>query len=399
MREVGSTSENDGGCVWMKQRVGVIGGGQLAWMMGNEARSLGLELWVQTPNSSDPGVSRADHSVLGEITDLVATEVLAQNCDVVTFENEFVDLEALGRLVKKGATFHPSLGFLAALLDKYDQRQLCESLGVPVPLYQQWEWGQSLPEGWHYPVVLKARRHGYDGKGTFVIADQAQLAALPEDLRDVPLLLESFVPFERELAIMVARNQGGEMRVFPTVETKQLDQVCRWVLAPADIAPEIIGLVEAIARNLADHLELVGIMGIELFLTQDGKVLVNEIAPRTHNSGHFSLDACQTSQFAMQLQAISGLPLGNAQMLTKGAVMVNLLGFEHSAGDYAHKRQLLTQMPNSHVHWYGKSSASPGRKLGHVTVLSDTWERSELEAIAQKVEQIWYSSGEMQGIL
>jgi 5-(carboxyamino)imidazole ribonucleotide synthase len=354
---------------------------------------------VQTPNSSDPGVSRADHSVLGELDDLAATEVLTQNCDVVTFENEFVDLEALGRLVEQGAVFHPSLNFLAALLDKYDQRRVCESLGIPVPRYQVWHGGESLPEGWQYPVVLKARRHGYDGKGTFVVENQAQLTALSGELRDVPLLLEAFVPFERELAIMIARNKSGEMRVFPTVETKQIDQVCRWVLAPADIAPEVVGQVEAIARNLADHLELVGIMGIELFLTQDGKVLVNEIAPRTHNSGHFTLDACQTSQFAMQLQAISGLPLGNARMLSTGAVMVNLLGFEHSVGTYAHKRQLLTQIPDSHVHWYAKSSASPGRKLGHVTVLTQTCERDVLVAIAQKVEQMWYSNGEKPGIL
>lgn len=380
----------------MKQRVGVIGGGQLAWMMGAEARSLGLELWVQTPNASDPGVSSADHTILADITDVAATEKLAQNCDVITFENEFVDLAALETLAQQGTNFAPSLNFLASLLDKYDQRRCCETLGIPVPRYQPWSVAGCLPEGWTFPVVVKARRHGYDGKGTFVVRNQQELDNLPDTLQDSPLLLEDFVPFERELAVMVARNGKGEMRVFPTVETKQIDQVCRWVLAPAAIAPELAIRVTAIAEALAEHLGLVGIMGIELFLTSQGEVLVNEIAPRTHNSGHFSLDACQTSQFAMQLQAIARLPMGNPDMISPGAVMVNLLGFEHSAGTYAHKRQMLTQIPDSHVHWYGKASASPGRKLGHVTILSKNQDPETLTAIAQNVERLWYSPKDSQ---
>lgn len=374
----------------MKHRVGVIGGGQLAWMMGSEARSLGMEIWVQTPNASDPAVSNADQVVIGAIDDLEATAKLVENCNVVTFENEFVDLEALDILVKKGAKFFPSLEFLAPLLDKYDQRQCCQHLGIPVPTFAPWQLGEPLPPGWEFPLVVKARRHGYDGKGTFIVENAAALQVLPQDLADTPLLLEAFVPFEQELAVMVARNRRGEIRTFPTVETQQIDQVCRWVMAPAAVSQDAIDQVETIARTLAEKLNLVGIMGIELFLTPEGKVLVNEIAPRTHNSGHFSLDACQTSQFAMQLQAIADLPLGNPKMLSPGAVMVNLLGFEHSTGSYAHKRQMLTQFPRSHVHWYDKTSASPGRKLGHVTVLSETNDRETLLAIAQQIETLWY---------
>ncbi|OKH12008.1 5-(carboxyamino)imidazole ribonucleotide synthase [[Limnothrix rosea] IAM M-220] len=374
----------------MKQRVGVIGGGQLAWMMGAEARSLGLELWLQTPNANDPAVSQADHVILADVQDVTATGKLAEHCDVVTFENEFVDLDALGKLVGKGASFRPTLDFLAPLLDKYDQRLCCERFDIPVPRYQTWSLGDRLPEGWQYPVVLKARRHGYDGKGTFVLKDQAALAALPSALAGTALLLEEFIPFERELAVMVARNLSGEIRVFPVVETQQIDQVCHWAIAPAAISKTVAEKVTNIARHLAQNLGLVGIMGIELFLTAAGEVLVNEIAPRTHNSGHFSLDACQTSQFAMQLQAIAELPLGNPKLLTAGAVMVNLLGFEHSDSDYIHRRQLLIQFPNSRVHWYGKSGASPGRKLGHVTVLSETSNPEQLTAIAKHIERLWY---------
>ncbi len=374
----------------MKQRVGVIGGGQLAWMMGAEARSLGLELWLQTPNANDPAVSQADNAILAGVQDVTATAKLVDQCDVVTFENEVVDLDALGKLVEQGANFRPTLEFLAPLLDKYDQRRCCEQFDIPVPRYQTWTLGDRLPEGWQYPVVLKARRHGYDGKGTFVIKNQAELEALPNELVKTPLLLEEFVPFERELAVMVARNRSGELRVFPVVETKQIDQVCHWAIAPAPISDAVEQKVTHIAQHLAQNLGLVGIMGIELFLTSAGEVLVNEIAPRTHNSGHFSLDACQTSQFAMQLQAIAGLPLGNPGLLVKGAVMVNLLGFEHSNSDYIHKRQLLIQIPDSRVHWYAKSGASPGRKLGHVTVLSETSDPDQLTAIAKDIERMWY---------
>lgn len=376
----------------MKYRVGVIGGGQLAWMMGAEARCLGMELWVQTPNASDPGVSNADQVVIGAIDDLQATAKLVENCNVVTFENEFVDLAALDTLVKKGARFFPSLEFLAPLLDKYDQRHCCQRFGIPVPDFALWQLGEPLPEGWQFPLVVKARRHGYDGKGTFIVKNEADFSALPQTLADTPLLLEAFVPFDQELAVMVARNRRGELRTFPTVETQQIDQVCRWVLAPATVSQAVIDQVEQIARTLAEKLNLVGIMGIELFLTPQGRVLVNEIAPRTHNSGHFSLDACQTSQFAMQLQAIADLPLGNTDMVTPGAVMVNLLGFEHSIDNYAHKRQMLSQIARSNVHWYDKTSASPGRKLGHVTVLSETNHRETLLAIAQQIEALWYKN-------
>ncbi|WP_041763494.1 5-(carboxyamino)imidazole ribonucleotide synthase [[Leptolyngbya] sp. PCC 7376] len=378
----------------MKQRVGVIGGGQLAWMMGAEAKTLGLELWLQTPNASDPAVARADKTILADLQDITATAKLSEECAVVTFENEFVDLEALGKLAAQGANFRPSLAFLEPLLDKYDQRRCCEKFNILVPHYQAWSLTDGLPEGWQYPLVIKARRHGYDGKGTFVIKNEAELKALPTGLEQTPLLLEAFVPFEQELAVMVARSASGDIRVFPVVETQQIHQVCHWAIAPAAVNNTVEDKVIHIAQTLAENLGLVGIMGIELFLTPAGEVLVNEIAPRTHNSGHFSLDACQTSQFAMQLQAIAGLPLGSPDLLVKGAVMVNLLGFEHSDSDYDHKRQILTQMPDSHVHWYGKAGASPGRKLGHVTITSPTDDRSTLMAIAKKIERLWYAQSD-----
>jgi 5-(carboxyamino)imidazole ribonucleotide synthase len=202
-------------------------------------------------------------------------------------------------------------------------------------------------------------------------------------------LVEEFVPFDRELAVIAARSVNGEVVSYPVVETQQEQQVCRRVIAPADITPDQGAVIEAIAHTLLNSLQVVGIFGIELFLTAEGKVLVNEIAPRTHNSGHFSLDACETSQFEQHLRAVCGLPLGNPALHCPGAVMVNLLGYENSHSDYQRQRQQLAAIPGAYVHWYGKTESRPGRKLGHVTVLLEQPNR-EAANIAQTIDSIWY---------
>jgi len=244
---------------------------------------------------------------------------------------------------------------------------------------------------------LKARRHGYDGQGTFIIKDIDTLKQKIEsvhtksDISQSFFLLEEFIPFERELAIIAARSVSGEVITYPIVETQQEEQVCRRVIAPAQIAPELAARIEEIAHTLLNSLEAVGVFGIELFLTDDGKVLVNEIAPRTHNSGHFTLDACETSQFEQHLRAVCGLPLGNTALVCPCAVMVNLLGYEDSHSDYMTKRQQLQQIPQAHVYWYGKAESRPGRKLGHVTVLLyNTQDANLVSAIAHNIESIWY---------
>jgi 5-(carboxyamino)imidazole ribonucleotide synthase len=388
----------------MKRRVGVIGGGQLAWMMAGAAQKLGLELVIQTPHETDPAIAIASHSILAPVDDAAATAKLANQCDVITFENEFVDLQKLAQLADQGVQFHPSLTALTPLLDKYDQRSYLKNLGLPVPNFSLFELDQwsnlgqlnqppdRFPQ--RFPMVLKARRHGYDGQGTFIIRDQAELAAVLPTVNGQPFLVEDFVPFERELAIMVARSPQGQIVTYPVVETQQEQQVCRRVLVTCGLDATITQQAEAIARTLVTHLDFAGILGIELFLTSEGKVLVNEIAPRTHNSGHFTLDACQTSQFEQQLRAVCGLPLGFPDLIWDGAVMVNLLGYEHADRDYQDKRQQLAQLPQTHLYWYGKSAARPGRKLGHVTTqltgkTAAEQRQQALEAIAT-IESIWY---------
>lgn len=387
-----------------KRRVGVIGGGQLAWMMGGAAQDLGLELIVQTPNATDPAVSVATDTVYGAIANATVTAQLAQRCDVITFENEFVDLDALSQLEQAGVLFRPRLQALSPLLDKYQQRQFLRDCGIPTPDFVALEGDRltdvqtALPQPLSFPVVLKARRLGYDGQGTHILRTQAELATVLEQLPHTDWLLEAFVPFDCELAIMAARSAEGEIVVYPVVETQQEDQVCRRVFVIPDWPESVTQQAVAIAHTILTQLDVVGIFGIELFLTQHGKVLVNEIAPRTHNSGHYTLDACITSQFEQQLRAVCEMPLGRPDLTCPGAVMVNLLGFETSEKDYAAQRQAMSQIPNAQVYWYGKLQSRSGRKLGHVTVRlqaeADQNLRAEAEAIAKTIEAIWYGAKE-----
>lgn len=375
------------------KRVGVIGGGQLAWMMGDAAQKLGLELVVQTPSREDPAVAIAADTVFAQVDDATATAVLASLCDIITFENEFVDLDALSILAHQGVCFRPRLQALTPLLDKYHQRCYLRDLGLPVPQFFAIEPQdkEKIASKLDFPLVLKSRRHGYDGQGTFIIKDFATLQPkLDYNITESAFLIEEFVPFERELAIIAARSINGEVVTYPVVETQQEEQVCRRVIAPAKITPKQAAEIEAIAHTILNSLQVVGVFGIELFLTADGKVLVNEIAPRTHNSGHFSLDACETSQFEQHLRAVCGLTLGNPALRCAAAVMVNLLGYENSQSDYEQKRSHLLQIPQAHLHWYGKTESRLGRKLGHVTVLLDNQNQNEAMDVARSIESIWY---------
>jgi 5-(carboxyamino)imidazole ribonucleotide synthase len=383
-------------------RVGVIGGGQLAWMMLSAAQQLGVDLFLQTPLATDPaiqnslqaGLNQAVNAILAPIADAAATARLAQQCQVITFENEFVDLTALSVLEAQGVCFRPKLSVLESLLDKYEQRQFLQSLNLPVPssvLITAQDSPQELGLG--FPLVIKSRRHGYDGQGTFILHNAAELEQFWQRFETADanqFMAEAFVPFERELAIMAARSATGEVALYPVIETQQRQQVCHWAIAPAHIPPATQTQIEEIATTLLHKLDAVGIFGIELFLTQDGQVFVNEIAPRTHNSGHLTIDACHTSQFEQHLRAVCGLPLGDPSLQVAGAVMVNLLGFETALSSYSDQRDRLAEIPNAALYWYSKPESKPGRKLGHVTVLLDRADRESAVAIAQQIEALWY---------
>jgi 5-(carboxyamino)imidazole ribonucleotide synthase len=368
-------------------RVGIIGGGQLAWMLRDAATKLNIKLIVQSPNQNDPAVSIADHVIFAPIADSFATKNMSELCDVITFENEFIDLPELAILESNGVKFYPRLNSLKPLLDKFDQRSFFHGLNLPIPRFSLLENEADLNHDLGYPVVLKARRHGYDGYGTFIIKNKQELTEIWNRYNSPSMLLEEFIPFQQELAIMAARNIQGEVICYPVVQTIQKDQVCRQVFVPAQIPDSIVKNVEAIAHTLLSKLEYVGVFGIELFLTDDNRVFVNEIAPRTHNSGHYTLDMCDISQFEMQLRAVTGLKLPETNFNSSHSVMINLLGYETSNSDYQEKRSQIKAMSNTYLHWYNKTESRKGRKLGHVTILGNS--RQELEKKALEIESIW----------
>ncbi len=370
------------------KRIGIIGGGQLAWMMAIAAQKLNIEIVIQTPHPTDIAVSIATDVILAEIDDVAATALLATKCDVITFENEFVDLAGLAKLAAQGVCFRPHLTALAPLLDKYTQRCYLRDLGLPVPRFDVLTQPQ-LPPGFTFPVVIKARRNGYDGQGTFIIKDLAALTSFYHQYLGTPFLIEEFIPFDRERALIVARSVTGELVTYPILETQQVAAVCRRVFTVSDLPAKTIETCQAIGSKLIASLDAIGVFAIELFATPDGQILVNEIAPRTHNSGHLTIEACATSQFSQIIRAVAGLPLGDSTLTCGSAVMVNLLGYENAESDYLSQRQQIAKLPNTYLHWYGKTQARIGRKLGHVTILLERDDLPLATSLAQQVESIW----------
>ena len=382
--------------------IGVVGGGQLARMLVQAAAQRQVPIAVQTSSEADPAAGLATRLVAADPRDVAGTRELVVGCDGVTFENEWVNIDALLPLEQQGVRFRPSLAALSPLVDKLSQRQLLDDLAIPSPPWCPLSLispaQPALPQGWTFPVMAKASRGGYDGKGTLVLRDIDALAQL---LRAVPAddwLLESWVDYELELALVVSRDQRGRIRHLPLVQTHQHHQVCDWVLAPAPVDPSVSALAYNVAASLMTKLSYVGVLALEFFYGPAG-LQVNEIAPRTHNSGHYSIEACTSSQFDQQLCISAGLPVPEPELKSRGALMVNLLGLDperHAPLDQ--RLEALEAMPGIHLHWYGKSPETPGRKLGHVTLLleGDTVKQrgDEAESALAAIRGIWPLDGE-----
>ena len=384
--------------------IGVVGGGQLARMLVQAAAQRDVPIAVQTSDAADPAAGLASRLVAADPRDVAGTRELVVGCDGITFENEWVNIDALLPLEQQGVRFQPSLAALSPLVDKLSQRQLLDDLAIPSPPWCPLSLispaQPALPQGWTFPVMAKASRGGYDGKGTVVLRDIDGLAQL---LRAVPAddwLLESWVDYELELALVVSRDQRGRIRHFPLVQTHQHQQVCDWVLAPAPVDPSVAALAYNVAASLMTKLGYVGVLALEFFYGPAG-LQVNEIAPRTHNSGHFSIEACTSSQFDQQLCIAAGLPVPDPELKSRGALMVNLLGLAPERHPPLDQRlEALEAMPGLHLHWYGKSPETPGRKLGHVTLLleGDTLlkRRDEAESALAAIRRIWPLESESQ---
>lgn len=351
-------------------RVGILGGGQLARMLCQAASNLGVETWVTCQNPHDPAASVC--------TRAVSEEELFNHADVVTFENEFVDCSAL----QDKATFSPSLNSIALLQDKISQKRVLAHLAIPTTPYIVYDpqnsasldlWFQQVQEKFKDDWVLKWARFGYDGKGTLIGPGVSEITKFcQQGIRKGSLIFaEQQIHYVREWALVACRSAQGEFRSYPLVVTEQEQGICRLVLGPASAQPASDGLEEqavSYARSLAEELHFCGTFAIEFFETLDGKLLVNEIAPRVHNSGHFTLDAAVTSQFENHIRAILGMPLGSTK-LRPGAeafAMLNLIG---PSGIFKSNYKLAPELQNfspGFVHWYGKDEVRPGRKMGHI---------------------------------
>ncbi len=347
-------------------RVGMVGGGQLARMTHQAGIPLGLSLRVLAASPADGAATVAAQVEVGEPDDLTALLRFAKACDVVTFDHEHVPQEHLKALEDSGAALRPGSAALLFAQDKLAQRRRLTELGLPVPAFAPVATVDDVTRfgaehGW--PVVLKAVRGGYDGRGVWVVDEP------PAELPGPDVYVEQRVPLVHELAVQVARRPSGEMRIWPLVETVQEDGMCVEVLAPAPrTSPALVRDAEDIAMSLAEQLGVTGLLAVELFEAPGG-LLVNELAMRPHNSGHWSIEGSTTSQFEQHLRAVLDWPLGDPARIAPFAVMVNLVGGEHT--DLAAALPVaLGAVPEAHVHLYGKT-ARPGRKLGHVTVLGD----------------------------
>ncbi|MEB3327334.1 MAG: 5-(carboxyamino)imidazole ribonucleotide synthase [Synechococcus sp.] len=372
--------------------IGVVGGGQLAMLLASAARDLEVPFHIQTPSPHDPAAALATSVVLAGIDDIPATRELARRSTAITFENEWVDLHALAPLDFEGVLFVPSLEALLPLVCKRRQRLLLQGLGLPTPRWCEWPADGVLPADFSFPLMAKLASGGYDGKGTVVIEGPEELASLPTRVAKGDWILEEMVSFELELSQLACRDRAGNLLCYPLVQTRQHQQVCDWVLAPAPVPQAVQAYARNIAASLITAINYVGVLSIELFYGPGG-LQVNEIAPRTHNSGHLTIEAAHTSQFEQQVRIVSGLPMGPVDLRVPGALMVNLLGLEGSATDYSSQREALADLPGAHVHWYGKQGSNAGRKLGHITMVLngvDPKERScEAEELLARVRRIW----------
>ena len=350
-------------------RVGVIGGGQLARMMIPAAVNLGLDIVVLA--EGDDSSARLGATSIGDYRDAATVRAFAKSVDVITFDHEHVPQHVLSELVVDGVTLRPGPHALAFAQDKIAMRTRLSELGVPIPGWAVAATTSDVTaflEEYGGRAVVKTARGGYDGKGVRMITSAEEVADWLDALAaGEHLLLEEWVSFRRELAQLIARRPSGETALWPAVETIQQNGVCAEVIAPAPLsAGKVADMAAHIALTIANGLDVTGVLAVELFETTDDRILVNELAMRPHNSGHWTIDGSTTSQFEQHLRAVLDLPLGATDMTAAHAVMVNVLGGP-SDGMTSRLAQAMERHPNAKIHSYGKEFRA-GRKVGHVTV-------------------------------
>ena len=350
--------------------LGVVGGGQLGRMFTLAAKVMGYQVVVLDPDPASPAGQLADTHLQADYRDAVALLRMGSLCQAVTTEFENVPAESMDMLARH-CRVAPSAAALAVAQDRLAEKTHARASGCETAPFANIETAADLDAAWEQvgaPALLKTRRMGYDGKGQARVNSRGELAAAFARLGDVPCLLEGFLPLEREVSVVLARNGLDEIAFFPVAENRHRDGILDVSIVPARIPADLAERARDMAAHLAREMEYVGVMAVEFFVLKDGRIVFNEMAPRPHNSGHYTLDACATDQFQQQVRALCGLPLGDARLLSP-VVMVNLLGdVWRPQPDW---RALLGHA-GVQLHLYGKAEARPGRKMGHYNCLAPT---------------------------
>jgi 5-(carboxyamino)imidazole ribonucleotide synthase len=365
--------------VELTTKLGILGGGQLGRMLIQDAINYNIHISVLDPSSNAPCAAIANSFVVGNFNDYQTVLDFGKTVDVLTIEIEHVNIEALEELERMGKKVFPRPSALRTIQDKGLQKQFYKANNIPTSPFHLIDNAEDallfIEKG---PFMQKLRKGGYDGKGVTPLRTEAEF----KSAFNAPSVLEEFVPFVKELAVIVARNESGELATFPLVEMEFNPEanLVEFIFSPANVNVEIENNAKKIATDIANKLEHVGLLAIELFLTEDGNLLVNEIAPRPHNSGHHTIEACFVSQYGMHLRAILNMPLGSTGLRTP-AVMINLLGEKGFEGKARYENiEEVLHTEGAYIHLYGKEDTKPFRKMGHITVCNTNLEDAKATA-------------------
>jgi 5-(carboxyamino)imidazole ribonucleotide synthase len=351
-------------------RLGILGGGQLGRMFIQAAINYNISIHILDPDADAPCKNICDKFEVGSLSDYQTVYDFGKNLDLITIEIEKVNIEALEDLEKEGVIVYPQPRIIRLIQDKGLQKQFFKENNIPTAPFQLFNTKEQLTDAnLNFPYIQKLRKDGYDGKGVKKINNANDL----EDAFEQPCLIENLINFEKEIAVIVARNENGEMKTFPMVEMDFNPQanLVEFLISPSTYSFDIQQRAEDIAKNIASSLSIVGILAVEMFLTPDHQILVNELAPRPHNSGHQTIEGNYTSQFEQHLRAIFNLPLGDTRSITN-AIMLNLLGEKGHEGIAEYKGlEKVLEKDGVYVHLYGKKYTKPFRKMGHVTIIDE----------------------------
>lgn len=372
---------------YLNKKIGIIGGGQLGQMMLLEAKKMGFYAVVLDPSPDCPCHSICDEHIVASFEDEKAFHLLAEKTDVITYEFEHINAKALENLEKKGYKVYPTAASLEVIQDKLTQKQAMAKANLPVPEFMVIENREDMlkaGEIYSYPYMLKARTGGYDGKGNALVRSADDIDTAYKELGEgsIKLMAERLVDFKMETSILACRSLNGDIAVYPVGDNKHIDSILHETSVPANIPEKAAKTAMTVASKVMEVFDGIGMFCVEMFVTKDNNILVNEVAPRPHNSGHYTIEGCITSQFENHIRAITGLPLGDTSLISP-TVMINLLGEEGYEGP-----TLVTGLDKAmtlkglSLHIYGKAETRPKRKMGHITVTANSV--SKAKAIAEE---------------